>query len=290
MRSLSVVCLLLISASLFPGRCAQSPAASTALNKENATVAGNVLRLDTGGPLKKAEVILLGTGPEGVYVFYLTDEQGHFLFENVPPGPYQLLVSRSGYIEAHYGQKKPGAPGAMLTLSRGQRMTDLVFKVARTAAISGHVLDEDGEPVSKAEVLVYRASRQPGKETQNGFDPVLTNDLGEFRIFDLAPGRYYLAVNYRLDDSMRPAVPAPKQKLTTGYLPSYYPNTSDSAKAQALSVAPGDEIRSVDFFLHASHLVTVSGRVISVIPVASGTSGPPRASWCGNDERCPWTR
>jgi hypothetical protein len=82
-------------------------------------------------------------------------------------------------------------------------MTDLVFKVARTAAISGHVLDEDGEPVSKAEVLVYRASRQPGKETQNGFDPVLTNDLGEFRIFDLAPGRYYLAVNYRLDDSMR---------------------------------------------------------------------------------------
>jgi len=273
MRSLSVLCLLLISASLFPGRCAQSPAASTALNKENATVAGNVLRLDTGGPLKKAEVILLGTGPEGVYVFYLTDEQGHFLFENVPPGPYQLLVSRSGYIEAHYGQKKPGAPGAMLTLSRGQRMTDLVFKLARTAAISGHVLDEDGEPISKAEVLVYRASRQPGKETQNGFDPVLTNDLGEFRIFDLAPGRYYLAVNYRLDDSMRPAVPAPKQKFTTGYLPSYYPNTSDSAKAQALSVAPGDEIRSVDFFLRASHLVTVSGRVISVIPVASGTSG-----------------
>ena len=86
MRSLSILCLLLISASSFPSQCAQSPAASTAPNKENATVAGNVLRLDTGEPLKKAKVILLGTGPEGVYVFYLTDEQGHFLFENVPPG------------------------------------------------------------------------------------------------------------------------------------------------------------------------------------------------------------
>ena len=289
MRSLSILCLLLISASSFPSQCAQSPAASTAPNKENATVAGNVLRLDTGEPLKKAKVILLGTGPEGVYVFYLTDEQGHFLFENVPPGPYQLQVFRSGYIEAQYGQKKPGAPGAMLTLSRGQRMTDLVFKLARTGAISGHVFDEDGEPVSKAEVLVYRASRQPGKETQNGFDPVLTNDLGEFRIFDLAPGRYYLAVNYRLEDPMRPAAPASKQKLTTGYLPSYYPNTSDSAKAQALSVAPGDEIRSVDFFLRPSHLVTVSGRVISAIPVASGTSGyvtlAPRGSGMTNAVR-----
>jgi len=292
MRSLSSLCLLLICVSLFPGQCAQTPTTSPATNnKETATVAGNVVRLDTGEPLKKAKVILLGTGPESVYVFYLTDEQGHFLFENVPSGPYQLQVFRSGYVETQYGQKKPGAPGAMLTLSRGQRMTDLVCKLARTAAISGHVFDEDGEPVSKAEVLVYRASRQPGKETQNGFDPVLTNDLGEFRIFDLAPGRYYLAVNYRLDDLnlMRSAVPAPKQRLTTGYLPTFYPNTSDSAKAQALSVAPGDEIRSVDFFLRASHLVTVSGRVISAIPVASGTPGyvtlAPRGSGMTNAVR-----
>ena len=292
MRSLSSLCLLLICVSLFPGQCAQTPTTSPATNnKETATVAGNVVRLDTGEPLKKAKVILLGTGPESVYVFYLTDEQGHFLFENVPSGPYQLQVFRSGYVETQYGQKKPGAPGAMLTLSRGQRMTDLVCKLARTAAISGHVFDEDGEPVSKAEVLVYRASRQPGKEIQNGFDPVLTNDLGEFRIFDLAPGRYYLAVNYRLDDLnlMRSAVPAPKQRLTTGYLPTFYPNTSDSAKAQALSVAPGDEIRSVDFFLRASHLVTVSGRVISAIPVPSGTPGyvalAPRGSGMTNAVR-----
>src|SRR5260370_5816933 len=142
MISLSILCLLLISASSFPSQCGQSPAAFST-PKETATVGGNVVRLDTGEPLKKAKVILLGTGPEGVYVFYLTDEQGHFLFENVSPGTYQLQVFRSSYIEAQYGQKKPGAPGAMLTLSRGQQMTDLVFKLARTAAISGHVFDED---------------------------------------------------------------------------------------------------------------------------------------------------
>jgi protocatechuate 3,4-dioxygenase beta subunit len=65
-------------------------------DKETATVAGNVLRLDTGEPVKRAQVTLNSHGSDGVYVFYLTDEQGRFVFENVPPGSYDLSVSRNG--------------------------------------------------------------------------------------------------------------------------------------------------------------------------------------------------
>ncbi len=59
--------------------------------------------------------------------------------------------------------------GAMLTLVSGQRLTDLVFKLSRTASISGHVFDEDGEPIAKAGVQVYRASLREGKEQQNNY-------------------------------------------------------------------------------------------------------------------------
>ncbi len=244
-----------------------------ALKKEAATVAGNVLRLDTGEPLKKAKVILVGSEANALYVFYLTDELGHFLFENVPQGSYHLQILRNGYVEAAYGQKKLGAPGAILTLASGQRVTDLIFKLARTAAISGHVFDEDGEPVSKAEITAYRVSKREGQERPNDYDPVLANDLGEFRIFDLVPGRYYLAVNFRNEDAMHPAAAVARQKLDTGYLTTYYPNTTDPTKAQAISVAAGDEIRSVDFLLRASHLVTVSGRVINMVPATSEALG-----------------
>jgi hypothetical protein len=273
MRSLSILCPLLLT--LFPhlGQAAQTPSTSPSAAKESAYVEGSVLRLDTDEPIKKATVTLQSRTTGGFSVFYVTDEQGHFLFENVPPGSYDLQASRNGYVDAEYGQKKPGAPGAILTLASGQRVTDLIFKLAHTAAISGHVFDEDGEPIVKAAVITYRASKRQGREQENSDEPILTNDLGEFRIFGLAPGRYYIAVNYRREEPFQRNAPAPNQKLNTGYLPSYYPDTSDPAKAQAISVGPGDEIRSVDFFLRATHLVTVRGRVINAISGNSTGTG-----------------
>jgi Carboxypeptidase regulatory-like domain len=272
MRSLSILCLLLITSSSFPSHSAQSPTTSPSPNKETATVAGNVLRLDTGEALKKARVSLHASGINGVSLYCLTDEQGHFLIEDIPAGSYYLMVSRNGYVDAEYGQKTVNGRGAILTLTAGQRMTDLVFKLARSAVISGHVFDEDGEPVPGAEVMTYRASKKPGNEERN-YDQVTTNDLGEFRVFDLPPGRYYIAVNFR-HESPHSIPTAPKQKSEPGYLPSYYPNTTDTSKAEAISVGPGDEIRAVDFFLRPSHMVTVSGRMIStgaVPPSAWGT-------------------
>jgi protocatechuate 3,4-dioxygenase beta subunit len=263
------LCLLLISAVRFPGLCAQSPTTAPTPNKETATVAGNVLRLDTGEPLKKARVSLQSHNSVAVSDFLLTDDQGHFLFDKIPPGSYELHISRNGYVESEYGQKKLGAPGAILTLVANQHMNDLVFKLARTASISGRVLDEDGEPIAKAEVITYRASKQSGKEQRNDYDPITTNDLGEFRVFDLAPGRYYLVVNYRVQARGGLKLKEDRLNFNPGYFPTFYPNTTDASKAQAIAVGPGDDIRSIDFMLRPAHLVTVSGRVIFPAPAAS---------------------
>ena len=263
MRSLSILWLMLVASFPLLGQSSQTSTTTPASDKESATVAGHVFRLETGEPLKKARVTLRSHSGEEFSVLTLTDEQGRFLFKDAPPGSYDLEVSRDGYVDAE----------AIRTLTPGQNMTNLVFKLAHTAAISGHVFDEDGEPIAKAAVITYRASKRQGKEQEIGDDPVLTNDLGEFRIFDLAPGRYYIAVNYRREERFHRDAPSPNQKLNTGYLPSYYPSTVDPAKAQAISVGPGDEIHAVDFFLHASRFVTVRGRVICAIPGTSTASG-----------------
>ena len=273
MRTVSILCLLLLeSVSSVCQSVPQSPSARTDVPKENATVAGYVFRLDIGEPIKKARVSLRTHATGAFSDFFLTDEQGHFLFNNVPPGAYDLQVSRNGFVDAEYGQKKPGAPGAILTLVPGQRMTDLVFKLARAASISGHVFDEDGDPIARAEVIAYRASGHSGTEQRASDERISTNDLGEFRVFDLPPGHYFLAVNYRIQDYHGLNSKEEKQRFNPGYLPTYYPNTADPAKAQAIPVNPGDEIRSIDFMLRPAHLVTVSGKVINSIPTTSGAT------------------
>jgi hypothetical protein len=272
-----ILCLLLLeSLSSVCQSVPHSSAGRTEVPKEKAAIAGYVFRLDTGEPLKKAKVSLQARATSTFSDFCLTDEQGHFLFDNVPPGSYDLQVSRNGFVEAEYGQRKPGAPGAILTLVPGQRITDLVFKLARAASISGHVFDEDGEPIAHAEVVAYHVFGHSGKAQRASDEHISTNDLGEFRVFDLAPGRYFLAVNYRIQDYHGLISKEERQRFNPGYLPTYYPNTTDPAKAQAISANPGDEIRSIDFMLRPAHLVTVSGKVINNIPATSDIGGDVR--------------
>ena len=266
MRSRFVFCLLLLSPFQSFGQIGTDPPTAPNAAGRLATVAGTVFRLDTGEPLKKATVMLANhTHSEGYYED-ATDDQGHFRFENIEPGSYYLTVSRNGYVNAEYGQKKAGGPGAVLTLAAGQQMTDLLFKLIRTAAITGRVFDEDGEPLAGAQVSAFRTSRQDGKLRWLGQQPCSTNDLGEFRVYDLAPGRYYVSASYRSAESgiSRSGLNT-KHKSLDGYLPTYYPNATDPAKAQTIWVHAGDEIRSIDFLLRRTRLATVAGRVIAPV-------------------------
>jgi hypothetical protein len=228
-----------------------SPASDPAHpEKEKCAVAGTVLRLDTGEPLKKAMVTLTNRENQEKPVSDVTDGAGHFRFEDIEAGSYALSVIRSGFVRAEYGQRKPGDPGAVLTLHRGQEITDLIFKLVRTGVIVGHVFDEDGEPLTGAEVQAYRAS---GRGKHREFDdlerPVLANDVGEYRIFDLEPGRYYLAVNYQRWQDKFDGAPRPAKRIREGYLPTFYPSTTDPSKASPVTLGPGDEIPGVDFSL-----------------------------------------
>jgi len=184
------------------------------LAAQTATVEGKVTEMGSARPVRKAEVILRGltqTGnpPEGDNYATETDANGHFLIEGIAPGKYQAAPSRAGFITRPPG--KPMQPGtfAQLTLAAGQHATaDL--KLIATSAISGRTISLNGDVVTGAfvEALQYtypsRDDPPPGTvmvglpadgrkrlESRGG---ATSDDRGEFRIFGLAPGRYYLRV------------------------------------------------------------------------------------------------
>ena len=59
--------------------------------------------------------------------------------------------------------------------------------------ISGRVVDEFNEPVSKVYVRAQKASYVQGERVFSVVMETQTNDLGEYRLFGLVPGRYYIS-------------------------------------------------------------------------------------------------
>ena len=70
----------------------------------------------------------------------------------------------------------------------------LSLKLLRTGAISGRVLDTDGEPVMGANIQIQVASQKKGA-ARPGFGAT-TNDHGEYRAFNLPPGKYRISASY----------------------------------------------------------------------------------------------
>jgi hypothetical protein len=257
--------------------CAQAPAAPQNNNHagdETCTVSGMVVRAQDSAPLKNATVYLANDADREHRIATKTSADGRFALKNVPPGQYKLRVSRNGYVEQELNQKKPGDPGATFTLRAGQRISDLVFKLALAAVITGKVFDEDGEPMVGVSVLATRRNFTNGRK---GFRPAnesITDDLGEFRLFGLAPGRYYISAQLSAWDHV---VGDPefsgsdKNTGEKGYTKVYYPSALEVAKASSIYVKEGEEVPSIDVFMKEVTVYTVRGKVQYLFP-HKGTS------------------
>lgn len=276
MRSaLLPIAVLAACSFIFPAPClAQNPAPAPPSSGDPAsqlcTVAGTVVSANTGEPLKKAFVVISPRGDDSASpdtnpraFTATTDAAGHFSISQIPPGSYDFEVSRANYLTSRYGQDQLDKPGATLTLAPGQKMTDLLFRLHHTAIITGRVLDEDGDPVRGATVAAVIHVTVRGKPKTETVDTTRTNDLGEFRIVDLAPGRYSI---YMVSPNSDFTGETPRQPASI--LPTYYPGTSDGSRASIFELKSGDEISDIDFVFAPkppARTYKIRGRVVNSI-------------------------
>src|SRR5262245_33948323 len=172
-----------------------------------ASIEGVVVKLGTGEPLANANVQLnledsqpgerLGGRPRPREDFHRTaksDRTGRFIFENVTPGTYRLIATyEGGYVPAEFGQRSPTEQGASFDIAAGQKMTGVQLAMSPTGAVSGRVYGINGEPLGKAQVMAMRQVYKDGRRTLTIVQMVATDDRGEYRLFWLAPGRYYVS-------------------------------------------------------------------------------------------------
>ncbi len=160
--------------------------------REECSISGMVIKLAGSEPLKGARIQLRSADDRARAVTTVTDVGGRFELQGIVPGRYHLGVFRIGFVDQQYGQRKPGGPGAILTLRANQDVKDLLFRLIPSAVIAGRVINEEGEPLPWVQVSALREVYSSGKKDLSTETTVPTNDLGEYRLFGLRPGRYFI--------------------------------------------------------------------------------------------------
>ena len=231
-------------------------------------IRGRVLS-ESGAPVRRAQVRI--SGPDIAGRTATTDADGRYEFLDLPDGRFTVSASKAGYVTVQYGQTRPREQGKPIELADKQTLDKADLVMFRGSAITGRIVDEAGEPVADAVVTAMRSEWAAGhRRLVNAGRIGQTNDLGQFRIYGLPPGDYYVSATLHnpegpMLDMMGQSAPLPPRTAAaaSGYAPSYYPGTASSADAQKIAVAPGQEAQGIDFPLAQVRLARVSGVVLN---------------------------
>jgi protocatechuate 3,4-dioxygenase beta subunit len=260
-RSLAIALLLL--GTLLARAQEAAPVANAS------SIAGTVVKEPGSQPLKKVLVqVIAEDQKQGGNYTATTDSDGHFRIENVVPGRYRLFLEKTGLVEVNGRGFK--ADTNVLTVQAGHAVEDLLFRMLPTAIISGRVTDDDGDPMLGVRIVAQK--KKPGKATRETVGSESTNDLGEYRLSGLFPGQYWIVAMPPPDmrDYEKPPEQSPQganpsdAQPDTRYVTTYYPGTSDSMQASAITLKAGDEM-PVNLTLTPSRTYRVRGIVTGVM-------------------------
>ncbi len=163
---------------------------------------------------------------------------------------------------------------------------DVEIRLSKGAVIAGRVINDLGEPVVGARVVVY-AIRFDGTErkleaVQRG--PADSDDLGAFRVGGLSAGSYLLSVvalaappaGTTVTDGRYADLTGPTRRIGLGR--TFYPSSATSAGAVPIELGPGEERLDVDVALTPYRPATLSiGLSSNPNPALNGATTPAEA-------------
>jgi len=202
----------------------------------------------------------------------LTDADGRYEFADLPAGRYSITASKLTFVTWSYGQTQASVQGpnvqGRLTLADNQAADNIDIRLPRGGVITGRIADEFGDAVPNARVMLMRQQFRLGQRTLvpagNGAS---TNDIGEYRMFGIAPGQYYVSATPQPGGIVAgPAAPLAGAlegpEARNGYAPTFFPGTADGSAAQRLTLGFGQTLSEVNIGLLATRMATISGTAI----------------------------
>jgi protocatechuate 3,4-dioxygenase beta subunit len=247
------------------------------------TIEGSVFDVRTGEPVAGAWVTLTKTTLPGQSQSpilpdsrgILADDRGGFKFQDLEPGPYQIVVAADSYVRHEYRQKVFGGT--------------VVIRLTRTGNVSGHIRTTDGQPAVGAPVqLLQFVYNNNGQKTLAPAGSARTDDRGEYRLYWITPGRYFVSAGSTAEQGLfvRPveaggAGNSPNENPNERYSFTFYPGVSDLKSAAIVEVQPGTELSTIDFVAPRQQLYRIRGRIVDSRTGTSPATARPGITYRG---------
>lgn len=237
-------------------------------------IAGIVQDSVSHQPVKKATVMLtfssgasVTQGPDTGPSTTTTDSSGAFTFNNLAAGQYQVTV-----MHPNYPQARMGGVRKTVQVSAGDTASSLTVALIPGASVAGHVVDEDGDPLSGCIIQPH-----PVRNFDAGI-PMMRiprdGDDGSYRIFDIPPGKYIITAQCSASVFQpRPLSEGPDPPPSAAYPLQFYPAARDLKSAQVVELLPGAEKSGIDFQMRPVPVTSIRGTL------AAGS-----ADWRGRED------
>jgi hypothetical protein len=111
----------------------------------------------------------------------------------LPAGRYTLTAARTGYVTLSYGQRRPFQSGTPLQLTESESLTGIEIRLPRGSVVAGRVFDELGDPMPGIAVRALRYQYVQGTRQLVPAGLGQSDDRGEYRIWGLNPGEYFVS-------------------------------------------------------------------------------------------------
>ena len=228
-------------------------------------VAGTIVNAQSGEPLSRARVTLSNNANTERPLRVITADDGHFEFRGLVAGKFSLQGAKRGFVPAAYEQHEQFSTA--IVTGTGVDTENLRLQLTPLAFLSGKVIDESGEAVRSANVVLYRQFTTNGWTRTTRVSQDNTDDQGYFEFPAMPSGDYFVSASGRPWYAMR-ATAAPQagsnappphvpRSFDVAYPTTYYNSATDSDAATMISVKAGDGLR-IDLHLSpapALHLI-----------------------------------
>jgi hypothetical protein len=188
-----------------------------------------------------------------------TDRDGVFTFKDIAAGSYTVRVQKEGFFgKPEGGVYQPTAAINVRVLPKETANANL--SMAPGAILGGRIYDANGQVMSNANVQIFTVAYAFGHAVLAPLVAKVTDDRGEYRLFWVPPGDYYLAV------TPRPPAPTPGVPASTLTVKTFYPGVTDIGQARLVSIRGGEDMGGMNIGIQAARAFKVSGQISSLLP------------------------